>query len=77
MSPRKKRKQPTTNHDQETVTQSALPNIDYALLAKHILEQQQMSTSETGLASQEELTLPTTVATDPESTSGLINSVLN
>ena len=39
----KKRKQPTPNHDQETVTQSAQLNIDYALLAKQILEQQKMS----------------------------------
>ena len=39
MSPRKKRKQPTPDHDQGTVTQRR-PNIDFALLAKQILEQQ-------------------------------------
>ncbi|XP_048740443.2 uncharacterized protein LOC125654518 [Ostrea edulis] len=78
----KKRRKQTTHQEQYTVTQSAMPNIDYALLAKHILEQQKVPASETGLAeanlvSQEEVTAPTNLVTEPESTSGLLNPATN
>lgn len=78
-SPRKKRKQATSSHDHQVATSSALPIIDYSLLAKHILEQQKMPANESGIASHEEEQVPTCtmVDTDPESPSGLMNSALN
>ncbi|XP_061195714.1 integrase/recombinase xerD homolog [Saccostrea echinata] len=76
----RKRKRVTPTQQTETVMQSALPTIDYTLLAKHILTEQQKLTSSEGnglaeaTASQHGEASPSVIQNkEPQSSSELVN----
>lgn len=78
-----KRKRGTPIQQPESVTQSAM-TIDYSLLAKHIIEQQKLTTNvsanglvEANMQQSGEASLPVNTSVEPASNNDLVNTAVN